>query len=437
MGLWLTLVVVIVGGGIAYKYKNTKKTLTKVKVEAVEKRSIMALVSESGNIQPNMEVPIAPDVSGEVVALHVREGQYVKKGQLLVVIRPDNYQAALEQTQASVNTAQANYMQVQATLNQSVASIAQDSANLQRLRKLNAEKIVADQEVENAALKLNLSRSQYEAGKYNVQAAYYQLKSAEASLKQAQQNLSRTNVYATMDGTVTKLNVEVGQRVVGTTQMAGTEMMKIADLSVMEVVANINENDIVKLNLGDSATIEVDAFKDVKLGGRVTDIAYSASKSGLGTTDQVTSFQVKVRINPQSFQNLGESKLEGGGTPKLALRPGMSAMVEIYTDKVSDVVAVPIQAVGLYREKEDILKAKNPAASEAQTDKTTEKKDKPKEVVFVCIKGKAKQVPVRLGIADDTYIEIKEGLSVGDSVITGPYTVLTKELYDELEVEKE
>lgn len=443
---WLILFLLV--GGIsfaAYRYTHQKPVLTQVETVLAEQRTIYARVSESGNIQPTMDVPIAPDVSGEVVELYVREGQYVKKGQLLAVIRPDNYKAALEQSQASVNMSQADYMQAQATLTQSQANIAQDSTNLQRIRKLNAEKIVSNQELENAILKLNLSKSQYESGKYTIQSAFYRLKSSEASLKQAQQNLSRTNIYATMDGTITQLNVEVGQRVVGTLQMAGTEMMRIADLSSMEVVVDINENDITKLSFGDSAVIEVDALSDKKFSGKVTDIAYSATKSGLGTSDQVTSFQVKVRITPHSYgveEGNSGNKIEGSLPSKTPFRPGMSSLVEIYTDKVEDVVAVPLQAVTLYREKADVVKtdAKGGWGAKEEEEPSETKKEnindeKPKEVVFILDKGVVKQIPVKLGISDDTYVEIKEGLSVGAEVVNGPYTVLTKELYDSLVVE--
>lgn len=440
---WIILVLVLlgIGGAVAYHYTHQKKELTQVEIVLSEERTIFARVSESGNIQPTMEVPIAPDVSGEVVELYVKEGQYVKKGQLLAVIRPDNYKSALEQSQAAVNTSQADYMQAQATLEQSRVNIAQDSTNVQRLRKLNAEKIISDQELENAVLKLNLSKSQLEAGKYTIQSAFYRLKSSEASLKQSQQNLNKTSIYATMDGTITKLNVEIGQRVVGTLQMAGTEMMRIADLSSMEVVVDINENDIVKLNLGDSAVIEVDAIPDRKFSGRVTDIAYSATKSGLGTSDQVTSFEVKVRINPASYSGENASKLEGAVANRTPFRPGMSSLLEIYTDKMENVIAVPLQAVTLYREKEDVKpKEAGGWGEKPKEEATSEKKnthtEKPKEVVFILENGKVKQVPVKLGISDDTYIEIKEGLPVGEKVVSGPYTILTKELYEGLEVEE-
>lgn len=437
-GLWILLAVAVIGVGIAIASSKRKKEPTKVEYAEVVKRTIYARVTESGTIQPTIEVPIAPDVSGEVVELYVKEGQQVKKGQLLAVIRPDNYKAALEQSQASVNMSQADYSQAQASINQTRVNMTQDSVNVERVRKLHKEKIVSDSDLENAILKLNLSKSQYEATKYTIQAAFYRLKSAEASLKQAQQNLNRTNIYASMDGTITRLNVEVGQRVVGTMQMAGTEMMKIADLQSMEVVVEINENDIVNLNLGDSALIEVDAFPNKKFFGQVTDVAYSATKSALGTSDQVTSFEVKVRILPTSYADMMKTAGEIPSTNLSPFRPGMSALVEIFTDKVEDVVAVPLQSVTLHREKVVEEKSKSPwgGDSEVKTDEKTKPADKKdiKEVVFVYDNGKVKEMPVKTGIADDTYIEIKDGISTGVKVVTGPYVVLTKELTDSMQV---
>ncbi|MBX7243466.1 MAG: biotin/lipoyl-binding protein [Bacteroidia bacterium] len=438
--IWISALIILIGGGVAYRFSNQKKELLKVETTVAEKRTIYARVTESGTIQPTIEVPVSPDISGEVVELYVKEGQVVKKGQLLAVIRPDNYKSALEQAQASVNTANSDYMQAQAAIQQTQVNIAQDSVNVNRLQKLHKEKLISDQELENAILKYNLSKSQYEASKYTIQSAFYRLKSSEASLKQSRQNLDRTSIYATMDGTITQLNVEAGQKVVGTVQMAGTEMMKIADLSSMEVVVDINENEIVKLNTGDSAVVEVDAIRDRKFSGRVTDIAYSASRSGLGTTDQVTSFQVKVRINPASYSEMTTGSSGPEVASRMPFRPGMSALVEIYTDKVEDVVAIPLQAVTLHKDKKPEEKKTGwgkPEEAPKEAPKT-DTKNQPvlKEVVFVFDNGKVKEFPVKLGIKDDTYVEILEGISVGTKVVSGPYTTLTKELYDGLEVEE-
>lgn len=441
--IWAAVTIILVGAGVMYAKSKQKKVLTTVEISLAEKRTIFARVTESGTIQPTIEVPVAPDVSGEIVELYIKEGQYVKKGQLLAVIRPDNYQAALEQSQAAVNSANSDYLQAQANQEQIKVNIRQDSISLARVRKMRDDKIASQVDFENAQLKYNLSLSQLSASQYTIQAAYYRLKSSEASLKQAQQNLNRTNIYASMDGTVTLLNVEVGQRVVGTMQMAGTEMIKIADLSSVEVVAEINENEIVNIHLGDSALVEVDAFANKKFFGKVTDIAYSASKTGLGSSDQVTSFQVKVKILPASYQEMIKSKGEISATSASPFRPGMSALMEIYTDKVIDVVSVPLQAVTLHHEpKKEEQKPggfgspddEAPKLEEAQKPKEN---DMPKkEVVFVYENGKVKEVPVKIGISDDDYIELKDGVSVGSKVVIGPYTVLTKELQDGMEVQE-
>jgi HlyD family secretion protein len=333
-----------------------------------------------------------------------------------------------------VNSAQADYMQAKSQIVQTQTNISQDSTNVERLQKLNAEKIISDQELENAKLKLNLSKSQLEAAKYSTQASFYRLKSAEASLKQSQQNLNRTSIYASMDGTITKLNIEVGQRVVGTLQMAGTEIMKIADLSNMEVLVDISENEITHIGLGDSATIEIDALEEKRFNGRVTDIAYSATKSGLGTSDQVTSFQVKVRISPQSYQELMQGSIKPAAIP---FRPGMSALVDIFTDKAEDVLSVPIHAVTLHREPKP-KEAENPWAPPKTEEAPTKpvKKEKRQEIVFVYEGGKVKEFPVKIGIADDVFIEIKEGASLGAKVVTGPHTLLNKELEEGMEVKE-
>ncbi|MFN0202952.1 MAG: efflux RND transporter periplasmic adaptor subunit [Bacteroidia bacterium] len=442
--VWL-LAIALVGAGAAYYFKATKKPeLTKVQLATAEKRTIFARVVESGTIKPTIEVPIAPDVSGEIVELYVREGQYVKKGDLLATIRPDNYKSALEQSEAAVNIAQADYMQAQASVAQSRVSLAQDSASLERVKRLHSEKLVSEVELENAKLKYNITRSQIEAASYTIEAARYRVESSKASLKQAQQNLSRTNIYATMNGTITKLNVEKGQRVVGTVQMAGTELLKIADLSSMEVVVEINENDIVNIELGDSSKIEIDALPNKYFNGKVTDIAYSATKNALGTSDQVTNFQVKVRINPSSYTEIAESSQELNLSGKNPFRPGMSAQIEVYTDKVEEVVAVPIQAITLHRPKTEKKtdekggKPNNDDMKPKEEEKTTKVvEEKKQEVVFVYKDGEVKELNVKTGIADDEFIEVKDGLQSGMKVVIGPYTTLTKVLEDAMKVEEE
>lgn len=446
--IWIILAVLAIGIAAFFIKRNQKEEFTTVQLGVAEKRTIYAKIVESGTIEPTIEVVISPDVSGEIVELFVKEGQVVKRGDLLLTIRPDNYKSALEQSQASLNLAQSDYMQAQASVNQIKANLMQDSVNLDRTQKLNAEKIVSNVELENAKLKYKLTKAQLESNSYTIQAAFYRVESAKSSLKQSQQNLTRTNIYATMNGTITKLNVEKGQRVVGTVQMAGTELLKIADLSSMEVLVDINENDVVNLELLDSAKIEVDAFTDKAFYGKVTDIAYSANKSGLGTSDQVTNFQVKVRITPSSYGEIAEAgaNKEIAITSRSPFRPGMSAQVEIYTDKVEDVIAVPIQSVTLHREKtvekkeEKTMGGPPPPPDEkpqAEADKKPKTEVKKQEIVFVFENGAVREANVVTGIADDTHIQIKEGVAEGAKVVIGPYTTLTKLLEDGMKVQEE
>lgn len=360
-----------------------------VETAAVEQRTVYARVVESGTIEPTISLPIAPDVSGEIVALPVKEGQSVKKGDLLVTIRPDDYRAQLEQAEASLSRAKAAYLQAQASEKQADATRLQDSVTLFRTQNLFKEEVISQVDLENAQLSYKVSRSQYESAKFNVQAAYYQYLSAGATRKQARQSLDRTNIYATIDGIITELNVELGQRVVGTSMMAGTEILKIADLSSMDVNIEVNENDIIHVEIGDSARVEVDAYQDQIFYGSVTEVAYSASGSGALTADQVTNFEVKVNITPSSYDGIA---------PKQAspFRPGMSALVEIYTDKVEDATVVPVQAVALNR----------------RDDQT------PEEIVFLLQGGKVHRQPIQLGISDDQYIQVETGLDMGQAVIT-------------------
>lgn len=362
----------------------------KVETAPVEKRTVYARVVESGTIEPTVSLPIAPDVSGEVVALPIKEGQRVKKGDLLVTIRPDDYRAQLEQAEASLNRSQAAYLQAQANEKQAEAQRLQDSVSLVRTKNLYKESVVSQVELENAELKYKVSRSQYESAKFNVQASYYQYRSAAATRKQARQSLDRTNIYATMDGIITQLNVELGQRVVGTGMMTGTEILNIADLSQMEVNIEVNENDIIHIEIGDSARVEVDAYQDQVFYGIVSEVAYSASGGAVMSADQVTNFEVKVIINPASYEGLAPEQAS-------PFRPGMSGLVEIYTDQVNDALVVPVQGVALSRGEGD----------------------KPQEIVFLFQDGKVHRQPVQMGINDDKYIEITEGVQLAEEVIIG------------------
>lgn len=397
-----------------------------VTTERAERRNIFARVTESGNIQPTIEVPVAPDVSGEVVNITVQEGMKVNKGDLLITIRPDDYISRLEQSQASLNQFQASQMQAESSVSQNRATLIQDSLNYVRNKELFEDSIISELEYERAETQFMVTKSQLEAAKQNLLASYYQVKNAEASLDQARQNLDRTNIYASMDGTITQLNVELGQRVVGTSQMAGTEILKIADLSSMEVLVEINENDIVNVGLNDSAIIEVDAFPERKFYGSVSEIAYSAVQSLTGSSDQVTNFEVKVIISPSSYQDASVDK-ELPFKRESPFRPGMTALVEIFTKQVSEAISVPIQSVTLSKKEVQL---------EDSEDIPRENKES-SEVVYVVENDTVKEVPVKIGISDDNHIEIIQGLEEGDEVVTGPYRVLTRELAQGTEVSVE
>ncbi len=380
------------------------------------RKTLIAKVSESGTIQPVTELSVAPDVSGEIIQITVKEGDFVRKGQLLFVIKPDNYQALLEQAQASLNAAKSDYENALSNVSQAETNYLQDSLDYQRISGLYQKKVVSQTEYEAAKLKYQIAKSRLEANQKLAKAAFYRVESANASLKQARENLQRTSVYSTMDGFVTKLPVTKGQRVVGTGQMQGTEVMKIADLSRMEVKVEINENDVVNISLGDSALIEVDAFPEKKFKGFVKDIAYSASQNAIGTTDQITNFTVKVLIDPLSYLQDPDLKKHIPKPEQSPFRPGMSAYVSIYTDKKENVVAVPIQAVTV-----DLTQKKENA--------------KPQEILFRYQNQFALKTPIKTGISDDEFIEIVDGISENQDIIVGPYIVVSKQLQDSMKVQ--
>jgi HlyD family secretion protein len=379
----------------------------KVAVEKVEQRTIVETVSASGKIQPEVEVKISSDVSGEIVSLMVKEGQKVKRGQLLCKIRPDIYESYLDRASAALNTSKANLANAE-------ARFIQTEQAYERNLKLIKDKIISDADFE-------VIKSNYLSSKADVQAAKYNVKSAEASVKEAKDNLFKTTVFSPVDGTVSKLNVELGERVLGTSQMTGTEIMRIANLNSMEVSIDVNENDINRLSIGDTAIVEVDAFLDKKFKGIVTEIANSASVVGT-SADQVTNFPVKIRVLPESYASLS-SKDKSLPSP---FRPGLSATVEIQTEKTSNILTIPIQSV---------------TTREDSTDNTTNADSKVpalgiKEFVFVVEGNKVKKIAVKTGIQDDMYIEIKSGLKAGQEVVVAPYLAISKLLKEGMQIEK-
>ncbi|ARV11517.1 efflux RND transporter periplasmic adaptor subunit [Gilvibacter sp. SZ-19] len=370
----------------------------KVELTKIEPIDIVETVAATGKIQPEVEVMISSEVSGEIIELLVKEGQQVKKGDLLLRINPDLIQAALNQSQASLQSVRAN-------LSQAEASLKNAELNYNRNKSLFEKGVISKQDWDRSV-------QEYEVAQANKQSAYYNVQSAAASVKQSRDNLGRTTIYAPMDGTISKLDAELGERVVGTAQMAGTEILRVADLSNMEVEVDVNENDIVKVSLGDSTIVEVDAYLKREFKGIVTEIANSAESTL--TADQVTNFKVKVRILDSSYQDLLEGKPEFYSP----FRPGMTATVDIITNKREKAIGVPISAIVV---KTDTTCTKGPAV------RRTESGDQEKfETVFVQAGEEAKLRVVETGIQDDSNIEIISGLQEGDVVVTGPYNTVTK-----------
>ena len=434
---------VLVGGLVAAKQTGMigKPKSTDVDFATVKRTNITERVSASGRVQPQVEVKISPDVSGEIIGLYVNEGDPVKAGQLLCRIRPDNYESLLARARATVNQSRAQLEQSKASVAQSAARLIRAKADVERNRKLFSDKVVSSADLETSEANYNVAKQEVEAANANVRASKFNIQSAEASLRDANENLRKTTIYSPVNGTVSKLNIELGERVVGTSQMAGTEIMRIANLQNMEVRVNVNENDIVRVNLGDTADIEVDSYTMAgrKFKGIVYEIANTAngltSSSGASaaatSADAVTEFEVKVKILNNSYADLLAEKDKKG----YPFKPGMTASVEVITDRKQNVLTVPIAAVTTRAADSsaiDTAEAKdnsNGTVNEKPADQV-EKKAKPKEIVFVNVGGKASQREVKTGISDFENIEILSGLKVGEQIISGPFLAVSKKLKD-------
>lgn len=396
----ILLVFLIVGkkAGWFGDHGNYKEVYTK----KISKIDIIEKVSATGKIQPEVEVKLSSEVSGEIISLPVVEGQQVKKGDLLVRINPDIYQSNLNRSQANLENVKASLSQAEATLKEATAAYDRNKLLFEKgiISKADWDKVV----------------STYEIAEANKQSALYNVKSVGATVNEAYDNLNRTNVYAPMSGTISKLDVELGERVVGTQQFTGTEIMRVANLSNMEVEVDVNENDIVKVQKGDSSIVEVDAYLKKEFKGIVTEIANSAT--GDLTADQVTNFKVKVRILEDSYKDL----LEGKPEHYSPFRPGMTATVDIITNVKKDVIAVPISSVVI---KTDTTTTK-PVGDKVKSSAVDT--DQKFECVFVKKGDEAKLKVVKTGIQDDSNIEITTGLEENEEVITGPYNIVTKSL---------
>lgn len=419
--LVLAIVVIVV---IAIIKSGSGTGTTKVSSEKAAIRTIVETVSASGKIQPEKEVVISSDVSGEIIEMPLKEGQVVKQRDLLLKINPDLVASAVNRAEAALNTSKANLMGSKARLAQSESQFENSKSSYNRNQSLYKSKVISDAEFDQAKSNYKVSQSEVASSKESVQAARYNVKSAEATLSEAQENLGRTSIYSPMNGTVTKVNKQQGERVVGTAQMAGTEILTVADLSVMEVAVEVNENDIVRVSIGDTTDIEVDAYMDEKFKGIVTEIANSADVSGK-SAEQVTNFDVKIRMIQDSYKHLIKDTMKQTSP----FRPGMSATVDIRTKTASEVVSVPIQAVTSRTAKTD--------SNEVAGDSTKVKQSagEKQECVFVVNGKKARQVSVKTGIQNTAHIEIVEGLEKGDEIISGPYTAVSKMLEDGNDIE--
>lgn len=398
----------------------------RVTVEEATSRTIIETVTASGKVQPVTEVKIAPDVSGEIVEILREEGDYVNRGDLLVRINPEIYESALDRVEASLNTSRANLASARARLAQSEAQFINARSSFERNQKLFEQDAISESEFDAARSQFLTAQADVEAAEQSVVASQFQVKSAEATLREAKENLTKTNIFSPMDGTISRLDAELGERVVGTSQFAGTEILRIANLNVMEVLVEVNENDIIRVNEGDTAVIEIDAYMNQQFRGVVTSIANSAMLQDL-SADQVTNFEVKIRILPESYQHLLRED-----RPHLSpFRPGMSASVDIRTKTVQNAMSVPIQSVTTRQEQQQ----KEESEGDTEENETGAPSDgSVQEYVFVYSNGKVVLTSVETGIQDSNYIEIQSGLSQGDRVVTGPFRAVSRTLNDGDEV---
>jgi HlyD family secretion protein len=434
-------VVAVLGAGIWWS-SSSKPKGEKVQTEKIARRTIYETVSASGKIFPEVEVKISSDVSGEIVELLVQEGDTVKKGQLLCRVNPEAYISTVERGEAGVNSARAqadqSRSQIESTRSRSVQAKAQlENAKtvFERQKTLFADGVISKAELDNASVALSVAEATFTATNADIKsieqgsrAADYSIKSADAQLKELRTNLKRTSIYAPTSGIISKLNVKKGERVLGTIQMSGTEILRIADFSSMEVQVDVSENDVPRVNVGDNVDIDIDAFIDKKFKGKVYQIANTANNTTTATgainlnSDQVTNFIVKIRIDPSSYADL----ITKG--KKHPFRPGMSASVEIFTKSIENTLSVSIQGVTT-RDREEAKKVDEDDAFKAKrVEKEASTKSKNiKEVVFVCSGDTLKMVEVKTGIQDDTFIEI-EGLQEGEEIVIGPYEAVSRKL---------
>jgi HlyD family secretion protein len=392
-GLGLLLIALI----LVVILQGNKEEIINVQTEKVAKRTITQTVSATGKINPEFKVVITPEVTGEIVQLPVKEGQVVKKGELLIKIKSDAYMAQKQRSEASLLSAKSSLAQRKAELDKI-------TSDYNRMKELHAKKLSSDADLEAAKSNYLSTAAGYEASKANVQ-------QSEASLKETIESLNKTTIYSPMAGVITQLNVELGERVLGSGFSQGTDIMTVSDLTSMEARVDVDENDVVLISVGDTAYIKVDAFGDKDIRGVVTQIGNSAKTSGLGSQEQVVNFEVRIRV----------TNLENN------LRPGMSCNADIRTETVENVISVPLQSVTA---RGDFNMPKEDGAEEDMA-KVVEKKsagDKPEEIVFIVANGKAKSKKIKTGLSDDNYIEVKNGLKGGEEVVNGSYRAISRDL---------
>jgi len=378
-------------------FKGNKEPVITVQTEKVEKRDITQIVSATGKINPEYKVVITPEVTGEIVELPIKEGDSVKKDQLLIKIKPDTYIAQRDRARANLESAKA-------TLKMKEAQLDLVKIDYKRTEKLFKSGISNKQEMDNIISSLASYKAQLDAQKAIVS-------QAKASLKEAEESLLKTTICSPMNGTISQLNVELGERVLGSGFSQGTDIMTVADLSKMEADVEVDENDVVLVSIGDKTKITLDAFNNKVFKGVVRQIANSAQTRGLGTQEEVVNFDVKISL--EDFDN--------------KIRPGMSCNADIETETKNNVLAVPIQSVTARSEEQEQEEDKKKDENFG-TKKIKKKRSKPKEVVFVIENNVAKMKEVKIGISDDTYLEIKKGLKKGEKVVIGPYRAISKEL---------
>lgn len=403
----------------------------KVTAEEASMNTIVETVSASGKVQPEIEVKLSSDVSGEVVELFVKEGDVVAKGKLLAKINPEIYLSNLDRMEASVNSSRANLENSRSRLKQSESQFEKSRQDFERNKNLYDEGVISQSEFESFKASYEVAKADVAASMQSVAAAEFGVNSAQASLKEARENLNKTSIFAPVSGTISRLSVEKGERVVGTEMMAGTEVMRLANLNEMEVSVDVSETDIIRVHFGDTAIIDIDAYIDRTFTGVVTEIANSANlESGL-STDQVTNFTVKVRILRSSYEDL----IPDNDSTSSPFRPGMSATVEIQTNKVYNTLSVPIQAVTT---RDTTVRASDRevkrGSDEDDESSAIDQKGNVNECVFVIKDNKVELRPVKTGIQDNFYIQILDGLDDKESVVTAPYNAINRILEDGKEV---